>query len=329
MIDNFQREINYMRISVTDRCNLHCKYCRPEVAEHVQHEKILRYEEVLRIAQCAVNLGITRFKITGGEPLLRKNVVNFIAQLKAMPKVEQVTLTTNGIFLEQYIPDLVQAGIDCVNISLDTLDEICYQNLTGGRLEQVLGSIVCALQAGIKCKLNCVPLKSLTNQTARTEKNYFLNLVKYAGDLQIPLRFIELMPLNCNSGCTSFTGLEIKQILQESDYSLEVIQHKYGNGPAQYYLAQDTLHGKQSVIGFIEPIHAKFCANCNRIRLTSTGQLKNCLYSPPVCDLRKLLREEASDDELTQSLMQAVQAKPLGHTFNEHPGDFTMNEIGG
>lgn len=329
MIDNFQREINYMRISVTDRCNLHCKYCRPEVAEYVQHEKILRYEEILRIAKCAVNLGITRFKITGGEPLLRKNVVSFIAQLKAMPKVEQVTLTTNGTFLERYIPDLVQAGVDGVNISLDTLDEICYQNLTGGRLKQVLGSIACAVQAGIKCKLNCVPLKGLTNQTARTEKNYFLDLVKYAGDLQIPLRFIELMPLNCNSGCISFTGLEIKQILQEADYSLAVTQHKYGNGPAQYYLARDTLSGKQSVMGFIEPMHAKFCASCNRIRLTSTGQLKNCLYSPPVCDLRKLLREEACDDELMQALMQAVAAKPLGHTFNKRPGVFAMNEIGG
>ncbi len=329
MIDNFQREINYMRISLTDRCNLHCRYCRPEVAEHVQHERILRYEEILRIAKCAVNLGITRFKITGGEPLLRKGVADFIAKLKALPKVEQVTLTTNGTFLEQHIPDLKQANIDGVNISLDTLDENCYQNLTGGRLEQVLSSIASAVQAGIKCKLNCVPLKNSANASAISQKNYFVDLLNYAGALQIPLRFIELMPLNCNSGCTSFTGAEIRQILQGAGYSLQAAQQQYGNGPAQYYLAQDKLHVKQSVIGFIEPIHAKFCADCNRIRLTSTGQLKNCLYSPPVCDFRELLRQGADDGELTQALEQAILAKPLGHTFDKHPGGFAMNEIGG
>lgn len=329
MIDNFQREINYMRISLTDRCNLHCRYCRPEVAVHVRHEQILRYEEILRIAQCAVKLGITRFKITGGEPLLRKNAVGFIAQLKTVPDIEQVTLTTNGTFLEQYVHDLVQAGIDGVNISLDTLDENCYQNLTGGRLEQVLSSIASAVQAGIKCKLNCVPLKNSANASAISQKNYFVDLLNYAGALQIPLRFIELMPLNCNSGCTSFTGAEIRQILQGAGYSLQAAQQQYGNGPAQYYLAQDKLHVKQSVIGFIEPIHAKFCADCNRIRLTSTGQLKNCLYSPPVCDLRELLRQGADDGELTQALEQAILAKPLGHTFDKHPGGFAMNEIGG
>ncbi|WP_299448844.1 GTP 3',8-cyclase MoaA [uncultured Phascolarctobacterium sp.] len=329
MIDNFQREINYMRISLTDRCNLHCRYCRPEVTEHVQHERILRYEEILRIAKCAVNLGITRFKITGGEPLLRKGVVDFIAKLKALPKVEQVTLTTNGTFLEQHIPDLKQANIDGINISLDTLDENCYQSLTGGKLEQVLRSITATIQAGIKCKLNCVPLKTLANQTGKTNKNCFCDLVKYAGALQIPLRFIELMPLNCNSGFTSYTGAKIRQFLQDAGYSLKVTQHTYGNGPAQYYLAQDKLHGKQSVIGFIEPIHAKFCAKCNRIRLTSTGQMKNCLYSPPVCDLRELLRQGADDGELTQALEQAILAKPLGHTFDKRPGGFAMNEIGG
>ena len=320
MLDKYNRNINYMRISLTDRCNLRCVYCRPglglqaenslastsfglqtteSLAFHkLAHSEVLRYEEILRAVKCAVALGITRFKITGGEPLVRKGAVDFIAKLKQIDGVEQVTLTTNGTLLEKNLPQLLACKIDGINISLDTLDKKLYKQITGGgELEPVLNAIGKAVAAGLKCKLNCVPIKnSFVNSSVRADspsslkrnateadlslsasKKNILDLVEFAGNLNVPLRFIELMPLACNNQLTSYSGSELRQMLQNAGYILEPMHQRLGNGPAIYCKA--TKNTQSQIIGFIEPLHHKFCSSCNRVRLTSTGQLKPCLYS--------------------------------------------------
>ena len=341
MLDGYNRNINYMRISLTDRCNLHCVYCRPDNARMLEHSDVLRYEELLDVAKCAVSLGINRFKITGGEPLLRKGLVDFIARLKALEGVEQVTLTTNGMLLEQYMPKLLYCGIDGINISLDTLDNNLYEQITGGgNLEIALHGIKNTIAAGIKCKLNCVALRILH------EKD-IINLVEFAHGLRLPLRFIELMPLACNNKLHSYNGNEIRSLLEEVGYKLEKVNIILGNGPAAYYEA--TKNGEKQIIGFIEPLHGKFCGSCNRVRLTSTGQLKPCLYSHSTLDLRQLLRSSVSkgfnnkleqddkekkcsvniENELVAALKKAIYEKPMGHHFEDSPASFGMNEIGG
>ena len=333
MLDKYKRTINYMRISLTDRCNLRCAYCRPENAKMVEHAQILRYEEILRIAQCAVTLGITRFKITGGEPLVRKDAVDFITKLKQMEGVEQVTLTTNGTLLAASLLKLLACSLDGINISLDTVDKEFYSKITGGgELEAVTKSIKAAVQGGLRCKINCVPLKNNC-----TNSNHLLDLLQFARNLGIPLRFIELMPLSCNHSLAAYTGDELRTILHKAGYSLHPINGRLGNGPAVYYEAAK--NGHTQIIGFIEPLHGKFCASCNRVRLTSTGQLKPCLYSQITFDLRQLLRngredgdkqQQAAPEELImQALQDAISQKPWGHHFEEKPAPFNMNEIGG
>lgn len=321
MLDKYNRNINYMRISLTDRCNLRCVYCRPDNMQMVEHSEILRYEEILRVARCAVELGITRFKITGGEPLVRKGAVDFIAKLKKIDGVEQVTLTTNGMLLEQYLPQLLDAGLDGINISLDTLNSDAYAQITGGgSLSPVLKAIEAAVGAGIKCKLNSVSL-------TRLHAGELLSLVDFAKKLHLPLRFIELMPLACNKQLASYSGTEVRNVLHNSGYRLVPLQKQLGNGPALYYEASKD--GQKQIIGFIEPLHVKFCGACNRVRITSTGQLKPCLYSNSTLDLRQLLRSGSSDSELMEALQQAIYDKPMGHHFEDAPGAFNMNEIGG
>lgn len=356
MLDKHKRSINYMRISLTDRCNLRCAYCRPDIAQMVEHSQILRYEEILRVAQCAVTLGITRFKITGGEPLVRKGAVDFITKLKHMVGVEQVTLTTNGTLLEKNLPQLLACGIDGINISLDTMDKDFYRKLTGGgEVAAVIKATKAAVQAGIKCKINCVPLKNgLSSTSAKVDasspsanQKNLLALVDFARSLKVPLRFIELMPLACNNSLSSYSGTEIREILTHAGYELRPIKASLGNGPAVYYEA--TKNGHTQIIGFIEPLHGKFCASCNRVRLTSTGQLKPCLYSQSTVDLRQLLRSgtdastkteacteirkshkaEHMDDIMVDALKKAIFDKPMGHHFEEKPATFNMNEIGG
>ena len=368
MLDKHKRSINYMRISLTDRCNLRCAYCRPDIAQMVEHSQILRYEEILRVAQCAVTLGITRFKITGGEPLVRKGAVDFITKLKQMDGVEQVTLTTNGTLLEKNLQQLCACGIYGINISLDTVDKDSYRKITGGGdLEAVINAIKAAAQTGLKCKINCVPLTNTSsNKSVKVDNLSLLNsnvkvadlspsanqknllaLVEFARSLKVPLRFIELMPLACNNSLSSYSGTEIREILSHASYELRPIKASLGNGPAVYYEA--TKNGHTQIIGFIEPLHGKFCASCNRVRLTSTGQLKPCLYSQSTLDLRQLLRSgidalkkteacteirkshkaEHMDDIMVDALRKAIFDKPMGHHFEEKPATFNMNEIGG
>lgn len=306
-----------MRVSLTDRCNLHCRYCRPP-RQPEREQDLLSYEEILRVCRCAVALGVARFKITGGEPLARPGAAGFIGVLKATPGVEQVTLTTNGTYFERYAQELLAAGLDGVNFSLDTLDASFYARLTGGRLAQALAGIDAAARVGVSFKLNCVPL-------AGAAERELLALLRFADGYGAPLRFIELMPLACNSGLRGLGGEQVRALLARAGVELRPDGAFCGNGPAVYYRAQ----GFAMPIGFIEPLHHKFCAACSRVRLTSGGLLKACLYQPAVLDTKLLLRNGAADAALRRALRQAIYHKPAGHGFDACPAGFAMNEIGG
>ena len=318
MLDQYNRSIDYLRISLTDRCNLHCQYCQPEVTQHVTHENILRYEEILRICNIAVRLGIRKFKITGGEPLVRKGCADFISCLKQMEGVEQVTLTTNGTLLAKFLPELLAAGLDSVNISLDTLDSAKYAELTGGNLNEALAGITAAKSAGLPFKLNCVPLQGMSIAK-------IMQLLQFAESYQAPLRFIELMPLACNSSLQGLAGVEIRAAFMQQGVQLTKDMQSYGNGPAQYY----RLEGFKIPVGFIEPIHNRFCASCNRVRLTSIGFLKSCLYSNDGINLLQLVRNGINDEELEQIVRQTIFMKPWGHKFDVKAAGFNMSQIGG
>ena len=318
MYDQYNRKIDYLRISLTDRCNLHCRYCRPEVSEHVPHNEILRYEELLRICRAALQLGIRKFKITGGEPLLRKGCNDFIANLKQTDGAEQVTLTTNGTLLAQQLPELIQAGVDSINVSLDTLDAAYYKEVTGGSLSSVLQSLRELQAVGIPFKLNCVPL-------AENGLADIMQLLKLAHRYNAPLRFIELMPLDCNTNLHGLSGSEIRKQLEQAGLALQPDAQRYGNGPASYW----RISGYKMPVGFIEPLHNKFCAVCNRVRLTSVGMLKPCLYSDEGMNLKRLLRDGGSDADLLQAMQEIIYAKPAGHSFEVEAASFNMSQIGG
>lgn len=318
MYDQYNRKIDYLRISLTDRCNLHCRYCQPEISEHVPHDEILRYEELLRICRAALQLGIRKFKITGGEPLLRKSCSDFIASLKQTEGVEQVTLTTNGTLLSNQLSALIAAGVDSINVSLDTLDAAYYTELTGGSLDSVLKSLQELQSAGIPFKLNCVPL-------AENGLTDIMQLLKLAHKYQAPLRFIELMPLDCNADLKGLSGSEIRSQLEKAGLALQPNAQRYGNGPASYW----RISGYAMPVGFIEPLHNKFCAVCNRVRLTSVGMLKPCLYCNEGMNLKRLLRDGGSDADLLQAMQEIIYAKPAGHSFDVKAARFNMSQIGG
>ena len=323
MRDAFGREINYMRLSVTDRCNLRCRYCMPaEGVPPTSHTDILRYEELLRVAQAAVSLGIDRFKVTGGEPLVRRGIVDFIRSLKALPGVRQVTLTTNGLHLPSLLDGLLDAGLDAVNISLDTRDNAQYQAITRSShtADEVLHAVrLCA--GRLPTKVNAVLLSETAAQ--------LVPLARLAEELPVDVRFIERMPLGAADASASEPAhKETIDLLRAAWPDLASVQKRCGNGPARYY-ASAKLNG---CVGLIEAVSHAFCASCNRVRLTSTGLLKPCLCYEQGTELKPLLRGGADNAALRDAIGQAVRDKPAAHCFaqqdavTEHK---SMNQIGG
>lgn len=314
MQDSFGRNINYMRISLTDRCNYACYYCKPDISKHLCHSDILTYEQLLDICRCAVSLGITRFKITGGEPTLRKDYIDFIRRLKELEGVEQVTLTTNGsLFSFSDLDELKKIGLDCINFSIDTLDEseylkICKKN----DLKKVLLNLEYAYKIGVPVKVNCV----VDNLFSFSRFESMLQLIK---DKKIALRFIELMPLKYSDRNTKMN--ELIEYVQKN-YTLNACDEKLGNGPAHYY----TIGDYRGYIGFIEALHNKFCQDCNRIRLSSVGRLKLCLFHSDGVDLKPYLNNL---EELEKTMAFWIFKKPKEHHFEEEHSSTVMNEIGG
>ena len=323
MLDQYGRVINYLRISVTDRCNLRCCYCMPEGVQDVGMKNILTFEEIWEIVRTGVSLGITHIRITGGEPLVRKGCVDLIRGIREIPGVETITMTTNGVLLGNYAKQLKEVGVDSVNISLDTLDPEEFYKITGKReLQEVLAGIRAAKTAGLQVKLNAVNRKELDP----------LPLVRYAQKENLPLRFIEMMPVGYGKEYVGRSNEELRKTLVTVCGTPECITDReelsrMGSGPAVYYRFSDL----KVPVGFISAIHGKFCDTCNRIRLTAEGYLKLCLCYDKGADLRRALRE-GEKENLRTIMEETIFQKPAAHCF-EHPEEMTetheMIKIGG
>ena len=323
MLDRYGRVINYLRISVTDRCNLRCCYCMPEGVQDVGMKNILTFEEIWEIVRTGVSLGISLIRITGWEPLVRKGCVDLIRGIREIPGVETITMTTNGVLLGNYGKQLKEAGVDGVNISLDTLDPKEFYKITGKReLQEVLAGIRAAKTAGLPVKLNAVNRKELDP----------IPLVRYAQEENLPLRFIEMMPVGYGKKYVGSSNEELRETLEAVCGKAECMTNReelsrMGSGPAVYYQFSDL----KVPVGFISAIHGKFCDTCNRVRLTAEGYLKLCLCYDEGEDLRRVLRE-GEKENLRTIMEQTIFRKPAAHCF-EHPAEMTetheMVKIGG
>lgn len=324
MLDSYGRTIDYMRISITDRCNLRCKYCMPDGIVWVPMSQILTLEEILSVASCGASLGIRHIKVTGGEPLVRKDCSYLVKMLKQIPGIEKVTITTNGILLGQYLEELTEAGIDGINISLDTTDRNQYREITGqDGLELVMESLKKASKLDIPVKINAVSLDLGAD---------WAEVLKLAADYPVDVRFIEMMPIGFGKQFPAISHEVLLKEIEKRYPGMEKDVRAHGFGPAVYY----RIPGFLGSVGFISAIHGKFCDSCNRIRLTSQGYLKTCLCYEDGVDLRPVLRsgrpEEEKNRELRLAMEQAVFQKPGAHCF-ERPGQITeahgMSAIGG
>ena len=322
MFDSTRRDIHYLRLSVTDLCNLRCRYCMPDGVEKLEREAVLTYEEFLRLAALFAQCGIDTVRVTGGEPLVRKNVAQLVAGLKAIPGIRKVTMTTNGILLAQQLPALLAAGLDSVNISLDTLRPEVFRQITArDEFAAVQAGLQAALESGIPVKLNCVP-------QAGVNEGELEDLAALAENRPLQVRFIEMMPIGYGAAMPCISGPELRQRFARRWPELQPLtEAAFGDGPAVYY----TVPGWQGSIGFIAAVHGKFCASCNRVRLTSQGFLRLCLASEAGCDLRALLRSGADDTQLLAAIRETIWAKPREHHFEDSsmPATRGMYRIGG
>lgn len=322
MIDRYGRTIDYMRISVTDRCNLRCVYCVPECGvTRIPAERLLTEEELLRITRAAAKEGIAHVKVTGGEPLLRPNLAGLVQKIREIPGIETVTLTTNGILLPDQIDALAAAGICGINISLDTLNKERYRSLTrGGELERALAGLEAAKrQKGVTVKVNAVLYEIHWKEDA-------LTLAALAEKDPVHVRFIEHMPLGTEAEERPVREDAILALLQREYGKCESYQGKIGEGPGHYV----TFPGMTGKIGFISAISHKFCSGCNRLRLTADGDLRMCLQSKEGIPLRELLRDGATDERLREVLRGCILQKPEGHQMTEQKIEAEgMCQIGG
>lgn len=323
MQDQFGRKIEYMRISLTNNCNLRCSYCMPE--KKIADIHFFPEEQVLRCVESAVSLDITHFRLTGGEPLCYPEIEKLVCKIKQIKEAASVHLTTNGVLLKEKAEQLKQAGIDSINVSLDTLDKEEYRILTGGKLLNVLEGIKKAAELKIPIKINAV-LREQTDVCA---------LAAFAEQNHVTLRFIEMMPIGFGKILPVDPKSKILETLQRRYGRYERImqrkadsQEEYGHGPAVYYQFSDL----NISIGLIQAIHGKFCDRCNRVRITSEAKLKPCLASAKVIDLRPVLEDTENPDKLAELMRQAVFRKPKSHHFEEQnpeKSSETMNQIGG
>ncbi len=320
MRDDFGREINYLRISVTDRCNLRCRYCMPEAgyADIIPREEILSFEEIVRVAEAAAKLGIRKIRLTGGEPLVRHNVVDLISKIHEIEGIEEIGITTNGILLPEMAEDLKKAGVTRVNISIDTMDPEKYKRITrGGDLNRVLAGIEAAKKAGLTpVKLNVVALGGFNED----EFGDFIELTRRENYI---IRFIELMPIGHADVGDSYGFISNQEILSRFPELVPVENEKFSVSD-DYRLP----NGKGKV-GFISALSHHFCASCNKIRLTSDGKIKPCLHSNEEIDMKGPLA--VSDEAVLEALDRSIHHKVEHHLLNEGaaPIERDMNKIGG
>ncbi len=308
LIDSFGRTHNNLRISVTDRCNIRCFYCMP--AEHVEfrpREELLTFEEMARFVRIATRLGVDKIRLTGGEPLVRHDVPTLVKMLVEIPRIRDIALTTNGILLAEQAADLKAAGLHRLNVSLDALSEKTFEQIARRKgLQRVLDGIFAAQQVGFdRIRLNAVSIRGLTEHEV-------VPLAKFARRHGLELRFIEYMPLDAERHWNHdqvLSGAEVRRIIHEEVGLLEALPVDDPSQPATDF--QYTDGGGR--VGFINPVTEPFCGNCNRLRLTAEGQVRNCLFSTVEWDARALLRGGGTDDEIAALVVECVGAKKIGH----------------
>lgn len=320
--DSFQRPINYLRISVTDRCNLRCIYCMPSGGiTYLPRSEVLRYEEIQAVAQAAASLGINKLRLTGGEPLVRAELTRLVQMLSRIDGIDDIALTTNGVLLRQCAASLKEAGLRRVNVSLDTLKrERFKRNARRDRLSDVLDGMAAAKEAGLEpVKVNIVVMRGINDDEV-------LDFARLTIEEGWHVRFIELMPFANGASLQFVPTKEIGERLHSLG-TLEPCLSSQGNGPAKYF----RFPGAKGTVGFISPLSDHFCFNCNRLRLTVDGKLRPCLLSDDEVDLKTTLRRGASPEELKVLIQQAVAAKPERHYLMEgvFPTGRSMCQVGG
>lgn len=323
LLDSIGRTISYLRLSVTDRCNLRCTYCMPENGiSKIAHDDILSYEELYQIAQVAVSIGIDKIRITGGEPLVRKGIINFLQQLSEIPGLGQLVLTTNGLLLEKMAADLHAAGVQRLNISLDSLDPDTFSHISRcGDLARVLAGIEAAKACGFPIKLNMVVMRGINDHE-------ILDLAALATTSATTVRFIEYMPAirERNWQRLVVPGSEILSRLAQH-FTLIPLDKAEMAGPARNF----SILGVPGTLGVITPVSHHFCSECNRIRVTASGLAKGCLFAGSQVDLKPSLRS-GSRALLAHALSSIVDTKPVRHQMNPeecHHQAFSMSSIGG
>ncbi len=309
LIDPCNRHLNYLRISITDRCNLKCIYCMPQdLVARLPHAEILKYEEILRIVRVGVKLGISKIRVTGGEPLVRKGVYEFLHQLSLLEGLTDLSLTTNGVALKDNLEKIQAAGIRRINISLDTLNRKKYERITGVDLfDQIWQGIEKALEMGFDpIKLNVVALNGINDDE-------LTNMARLSLDYPLHIRFIEYMPIGESQlgNGPLLLAPEIKKRISSELGQLIAVRNSATDGPAQRY----RFEGARGEVGFIHALSHHFCDRCNRLRLTASGQLRPCLLSDRHEDIKGPLRSGCSDEQLADIFLRAVRHKPSDHNL--------------
>ncbi|NWG04085.1 MAG: GTP 3',8-cyclase MoaA [Syntrophaceae bacterium] len=312
LLDPFKRKINYLRISITDRCNLRCRYCMPEEGlQIIPHEEILSYEEILRLVRVFAAEGISKVRLTGGEPLVRKGIVHFISSLSQIKEIKDLTLTTNGVLLKEFAHDLKKAGLKRINISLDSLKKERFSQITRkDDFERVWEGIEEALRVGFSpIKINMVAMKGLNDD----EIESFAELT-----LRLPLvvRYIEYMPSGNGEEWRGSDLLTVPQIMNRIEKlgKLTPVPQGPWDGPAKRFRIERAI----GEIGLIGAISNHFCDDCNRLRLTPDGKIRTCLFSDEEIDVKELLRNGGADHDLKEKLLIAIKKKPERHPINTH-----------
>jgi cyclic pyranopterin phosphate synthase len=323
LIDSFGRKVEYVRLSVTDKCNLRCFYCLPEGFRGFEEpEHWLRFDEIERVIAAFAELGVSRVRITGGEPLVRKDLPQLVGHLADLPGVDDLSLSTNATLLAHHAQPLKQAGIARINVSLDTLRPERFKEITGGRLAPVLEGLMVAKAAGFApIKLNMLALKGINDDE-------FEAMVEFCLEHGFTLRFIETMPVGSTGRHASEHYLDLQTVKRRLARRFDLVPGVMpGGGPARYIRVQ----GTELRIGFITPISQHFCATCNRVRLSVDGTLYLCLGQDHKYELRSLLRQGISNAGLKEAIMEALTLKPERHEFKEHPGQVVrfMSMTGG
>ena len=307
LVDSFGRVHKNLRISVTDRCNIRCFYCMPEVVKFLPRKDVLTFEEIVRLTRVFASLGIERIRLTGGEPLARKGLSDLVRMLKEVDGIKEIAATTNGILLSEQADDLRKAGLDRLNVSLDTLDPDRFEQITRRKgLAQVIAGIEAAQEAGFtNIRMNAVAIAGLTESDV-------IPLAKFARQRGLELRFIEFMPLDGDQQWDSnsvLRGSSIREMIEREIGGLVASDRKLASQPAVDFTYADG-EGK---VGFIDPVSAPFCSACDRVRITAEGKLRNCLFSSQEWDLLALLRGGAQDSAIIDSIVQSVSEKKAGH----------------